>query len=176
MRGCELSAYMHVWNHYRLVELPWDSAWTWWFTFVGVDFGYYWVHRFAHGTSRTLTHSWREFIVQILIYKKKMFCVTSYVNSCCFLRVFWKHNCSFTWRVQLKSSESRPKKTNDIPDFKFACSPSVVFTIVSQSIQTIAQEESLLLHACLFFCCFNYKFIVIISLAEKFECRHIVTY
>lgn len=107
--------------------------------------------------------------------QKKMFCVTSYVNSCCFLRVFWKHNCSFTWRVQLKSSESRPKKTNDIPDFKFACSPSVVFTIVSQSIQTIAQEESLLLHACLFFC-FNYKFIVIISLAEKFECRHIVTY
>lgn len=77
--------------------------------------------------------------------------------------------------MQLKSSESRPKKTNDIPDFKFACSPSVVFTIVSQSIQTIAQEESLLLHACLFFC-FNYKFIVIISLAEKFECRHIVTY
>uniref|UniRef100_A0AAX7TX51 Alkylglycerol monooxygenase n=1 Tax=Astatotilapia calliptera TaxID=8154 RepID=A0AAX7TX51_ASTCA len=48
MRGCELSAYMHVWNHYRLVELPWDSAWTWWFTFLGVDFGYYWVHRFAH--------------------------------------------------------------------------------------------------------------------------------
>ncbi|CAI5661878.1 alkylglycerol monooxygenase isoform X1 [Oreochromis niloticus] len=48
MRGCELSAYMHVWNHYRLVELPWDSAWTWWFTFLGVDFCYYWVHRFAH--------------------------------------------------------------------------------------------------------------------------------
>ncbi|XP_063343540.1 alkylglycerol monooxygenase [Pelmatolapia mariae] len=47
-RGCELSAYMYVWNHYRLVELPWDSAWTWWFTFLGVDFCYYWVHRFAH--------------------------------------------------------------------------------------------------------------------------------
>lgn len=74
MRGCELSAYMHVWNHYRLVELPWDSAWTWWFTFLGVDFGYYWVHRFAHGTGRTLTHSWREFIVQILIYEKNVLC------------------------------------------------------------------------------------------------------
>ncbi|XP_030606232.1 alkylglycerol monooxygenase isoform X1 [Archocentrus centrarchus] len=48
MRGCELSAYIYVWDHYRLVELPWDSAWTWWFTFLGVDFCYYWVHRFAH--------------------------------------------------------------------------------------------------------------------------------
>ncbi|KAF3692349.1 Alkylglycerol monooxygenase [Channa argus] len=48
MRGCELSAYMYVWDRYRLVELPWDSAWTWWFTLLGVDLGYYWVHRFAH--------------------------------------------------------------------------------------------------------------------------------
>uniref|UniRef100_A0AAQ6AIH0 Alkylglycerol monooxygenase n=1 Tax=Amphiprion ocellaris TaxID=80972 RepID=A0AAQ6AIH0_AMPOC len=48
MRGCELSAYMYVWDHYHLVELPWDSAWTWWLTFLGVDFCYYWVHRFAH--------------------------------------------------------------------------------------------------------------------------------
>ncbi|XP_071326904.1 alkylglycerol monooxygenase [Trachinotus anak] len=48
MRGCELSTYIYVWDRYRLVELPWDSAWTWWFTFLGVDFCYYWVHRFAH--------------------------------------------------------------------------------------------------------------------------------
>ncbi|XP_013874469.1 alkylglycerol monooxygenase [Austrofundulus limnaeus] len=48
MRGCELSAYMYVWDNFRLLELPWDSAWTWWFTFLGVDFCYYWVHRFAH--------------------------------------------------------------------------------------------------------------------------------
>ncbi|XP_059195865.1 alkylglycerol monooxygenase [Centropristis striata] len=48
MRGCELTAYMYVWNQYRLLELPWDSAWTWWFTFLGVDLGYYWVHRLAH--------------------------------------------------------------------------------------------------------------------------------
>lgn len=51
MRGCELSAYMYVWDRYRLLELPWDSAWTWWFTFLGVDFCFYWVHRSAHGTS-----------------------------------------------------------------------------------------------------------------------------
>uniref|UniRef100_A0A3B5QXY4 Alkylglycerol monooxygenase n=1 Tax=Xiphophorus maculatus TaxID=8083 RepID=A0A3B5QXY4_XIPMA len=48
MRGCELSAYLYVWDHFRLLELPWDSAWTWWLTFLGVDFCYYWVHRFAH--------------------------------------------------------------------------------------------------------------------------------
>ncbi|XP_028985544.1 alkylglycerol monooxygenase isoform X2 [Betta splendens] len=48
MRGCELSAYVYVWNQHRLVELPWDSPWTWWFTLLGVDFGYYWVHRTAH--------------------------------------------------------------------------------------------------------------------------------
>ncbi|XP_073340917.1 alkylglycerol monooxygenase [Pagrus major] len=51
MRGCELTAYLYVWDRYRLVELPWDSAWTWWFTFLGVDFCYYWVHRFAHEVS-----------------------------------------------------------------------------------------------------------------------------
>lgn len=51
MRGCELSAYVYVWNQYRLVELPWDSPWTWWFTLLGVDFGYYWVHRTAHGNN-----------------------------------------------------------------------------------------------------------------------------
>lgn len=51
MRGCELTAYIYVWEHYHLVELPWDSAWTWWFTLLGVDFCYYWVHRFAHEVS-----------------------------------------------------------------------------------------------------------------------------
>ncbi|CAJ1062920.1 alkylglycerol monooxygenase [Xyrichtys novacula] len=51
VRGCELSAYMFVWDRYRLMELPWDCAWTWWFMFLGVDFAYYWVHRFAHEVS-----------------------------------------------------------------------------------------------------------------------------
>lgn len=49
MRSCELSAYIYVWEHYRQIELPWDSAWTWWISFLGVDFCYYWVHRFSHG-------------------------------------------------------------------------------------------------------------------------------
>ncbi|KAM3613628.1 uncharacterized protein V6R79_002570 [Siganus canaliculatus] len=48
IRSLELTAYMYVWENFRVVELPWDSAWTWWFTLLGVDFGYYWVHRLAH--------------------------------------------------------------------------------------------------------------------------------
>lgn len=48
MRGCELTAYVFVWDRFRLLELPWDSAWTWFFTFLGVDLGYYWVHRASH--------------------------------------------------------------------------------------------------------------------------------
>ncbi|XP_068179919.1 alkylglycerol monooxygenase isoform X2 [Antennarius striatus] len=48
MRGCELTAYMFVWEHFRLVDLAWDSAWTWWIAFLGVDLGYYWLHRAAH--------------------------------------------------------------------------------------------------------------------------------
>uniref|UniRef100_A0A671N7N8 Alkylglycerol monooxygenase n=1 Tax=Sinocyclocheilus anshuiensis TaxID=1608454 RepID=A0A671N7N8_9TELE len=48
MRSLELSAYIYVWNNFRLLELPWDSAWTWWLAFLGVDMGYYWFHRFAH--------------------------------------------------------------------------------------------------------------------------------
>lgn len=50
MRGCELTAYIYVWENFRLLELPWNSPWTWWLSFLGVDFCYYWVHRIAHGT------------------------------------------------------------------------------------------------------------------------------
>lgn len=50
MRSCELTAYVYVWENYRLLELPWDSAWTWWLSFLGVDLGYYWLHRMAHGS------------------------------------------------------------------------------------------------------------------------------
>ncbi|XP_051791676.1 alkylglycerol monooxygenase isoform X2 [Erpetoichthys calabaricus] len=47
-RSLEVSAYIYVWNNYRILEMPWDSPWTWWLTFLGVDFAYYWVHRFSH--------------------------------------------------------------------------------------------------------------------------------
>lgn len=47
-RSIELTTYVYVWERYRLCELPWDSPWTWYLTFLGVDLGYYWFHRMAH--------------------------------------------------------------------------------------------------------------------------------
>ncbi|XP_072859357.2 alkylglycerol monooxygenase isoform X1 [Pogona vitticeps] len=47
-RSVELTTYIYTWERYRLLELPWDSPWTWYLTFLGVDFGYYWFHRMAH--------------------------------------------------------------------------------------------------------------------------------
>merc|ERR1712107_554216 len=35
-------------THYRLVDLPWNSPWTWILTAVLVDLGYYWFHRASH--------------------------------------------------------------------------------------------------------------------------------
>ncbi|XP_072431477.1 alkylglycerol monooxygenase [Chiloscyllium punctatum] len=47
-RGIELTGYIYIWKNFRLFELPWDSAWTWWLAFLGVDFAYYWLHRMSH--------------------------------------------------------------------------------------------------------------------------------
>ncbi|XP_042744478.1 alkylglycerol monooxygenase isoform X4 [Lagopus leucura] len=47
-RSVDLVSYIYVWNNYRLFELPWDSPWTWYLTFLGVDFAYYWFHRISH--------------------------------------------------------------------------------------------------------------------------------
>lgn len=44
----EVVAYVWMYNHWHIYALPWDSAWTWWLTMLGVDLGYYWVHRCAH--------------------------------------------------------------------------------------------------------------------------------
>uniref|UniRef100_UPI00398F46CB alkylglycerol monooxygenase n=1 Tax=Pristiophorus japonicus TaxID=55135 RepID=UPI00398F46CB len=47
-RGIQLTGYIYVWENFRLFVLPWDSPWTWWLTFLGVDFAYYWLHRMSH--------------------------------------------------------------------------------------------------------------------------------
>ncbi|NXV99646.1 ALKMO monooxygenase, partial [Fregetta grallaria] len=47
-RSIDLISYIYVWNNYRLFELPWDSPWTWYLTFLGVDFAYYCFHRMGH--------------------------------------------------------------------------------------------------------------------------------
>ncbi|ODM94028.1 Alkylglycerol monooxygenase, partial [Orchesella cincta] len=47
-RGIEHYVYIKIYEKYRLVELPWDSPYTWYLAAIGVDLGYYWVHRACH--------------------------------------------------------------------------------------------------------------------------------
>ena len=44
----EVTMYAFIYRHCRVADLPWDSPWTWWCAFIGVDFVYYWYHRMAH--------------------------------------------------------------------------------------------------------------------------------
>ncbi|KAG0418763.1 hypothetical protein HPB47_004599, partial [Ixodes persulcatus] len=46
--GAVLASYVYVYNNYRIVTLPWNSVFTWFFALLAVDFAYYWVHRCGH--------------------------------------------------------------------------------------------------------------------------------
>ena len=48
-RYIELQVFTWVYNNYHIVDLPWDNPVTWFVAFLGVDHGYYWLHRMAHG-------------------------------------------------------------------------------------------------------------------------------
>ena len=48
-RNIEATAYVYIYNNYRIYEFPWESPITWFVAFLLVDLGYYWVHRMAHG-------------------------------------------------------------------------------------------------------------------------------
>lgn len=48
LRGIELSSYIWVYERFNYFQLPWNSPWTWWICFLGVDLGYYLFHRYAH--------------------------------------------------------------------------------------------------------------------------------
>ncbi|XP_057336018.1 alkylglycerol monooxygenase-like isoform X1 [Microplitis mediator] len=47
-RGAEYYMYIYIYNKYHVLNLPWNSLWTWYLTLIGVDFCYYWVHRLNH--------------------------------------------------------------------------------------------------------------------------------
>ncbi|CAH1253000.1 AGMO [Branchiostoma lanceolatum] len=46
--GVEMTAYVWLYRHLRLVDMSWDSPLTWWTAFFGVEYGYYWSHRMHH--------------------------------------------------------------------------------------------------------------------------------
>lgn len=51
MRGTLILGYLFLHEHYRLAELGAEHWWVWVLCFVGVDFFYYWFHRYAHEIS-----------------------------------------------------------------------------------------------------------------------------
>uniref|UniRef100_A0A914IFU1 Alkylglycerol monooxygenase n=1 Tax=Globodera rostochiensis TaxID=31243 RepID=A0A914IFU1_GLORO len=47
-RAVAIFGYVWVWDHFRLIELPWDSTWTWLLCFLTQDLAYYFGHRAIH--------------------------------------------------------------------------------------------------------------------------------
>jgi len=47
-KGAMLSIYSYVYQHYHVLDLPWDSPVTWVCAALLVDLGYYWFHRASH--------------------------------------------------------------------------------------------------------------------------------
>ncbi len=39
--------YLYLYNNWRLVDIP-NNFWTWMLLFIGIDFLYYWFHRYSH--------------------------------------------------------------------------------------------------------------------------------
>jgi len=46
-----LIGYVWLYNNHRFFDFPADQWWTWLLLFVGVDFFYYWFHRYSHEIS-----------------------------------------------------------------------------------------------------------------------------
>ncbi|WAR01546.1 ALKMO-like protein [Mya arenaria] len=47
-RSTELAGFLWAYTHFNVITLPWDKPATWVLALLGVDFAYYWVHRFGH--------------------------------------------------------------------------------------------------------------------------------
>ncbi|KAL0130455.1 hypothetical protein PUN28_002253 [Cardiocondyla obscurior] len=48
-RGAEYLLYITIYENFgKRYTLPWNSLWTWYITFIAVDFCYYWAHRSNH--------------------------------------------------------------------------------------------------------------------------------
>jgi alkylglycerol monooxygenase len=52
IRGAVIVIYAWMYENFYIYEFPWNHPATWWVGFIGIDFIYYWIHRFGHGNSR----------------------------------------------------------------------------------------------------------------------------
>lgn len=50
-KSLEILGFIWVHQHYNIISLPHDSLWVWVLGMLGVEFGYYWVHRAGHEIS-----------------------------------------------------------------------------------------------------------------------------
>ena len=84
-----MTAYLYIYNNWRIYELPWDSAVTWFVAAILCDLGYYWVHRAAHGK-----------LVVFQCFKFVFFCSRALIGTFLWLLLFrcnhiFKNYCYF---------------------------------------------------------------------------------
>lgn len=103
-RGTQTAAYVFIYEHLRLYEMPWDSVWTWILCALGLDLGYYWAHRATHGIicirmfQRLFKacRACRSESVLVATSGKILTILTACFTDCYF---YWK-GASQLWRVQ----------------------------------------------------------------------------
>lgn len=86
-RSIEVTSYIYIWENYRLSELPWDCPWTWYLTFLGVDFGYYWFHRMSHEVNiiwaaHQVHHSSEDYNLSTALRQSVLQLYTSWIFYC----------------------------------------------------------------------------------------------
>ncbi|KAK0419036.1 hypothetical protein QR680_013915 [Steinernema hermaphroditum] len=112
-RAIAIFAYVYIWDNLRLVELPWDSPWTWILCLFFQDFMYYLGHRAVHEAGffwgfHTIHHSSEYYnlstalrqaaiqdvglalydVIQALFIPPPIFLVHRYFNE---IYQFWMH-------------------------------------------------------------------------------------
>lgn len=50
VRSIDFAIYCKIYETFHMIELPWNSKWTWVLSFLLMDFAYYWFHRVGHET------------------------------------------------------------------------------------------------------------------------------
>ena len=78
-KGVRVAIYCYVYEHYKLVSLPWDSMLTWAVAALAVDFFYYWAHRAVHGD----TYFYLRTYIYLITTKFKI--LVQYRNWLCLL-------------------------------------------------------------------------------------------
>jgi alkylglycerol monooxygenase len=84
MKGILLLGYLYLYEHYRLLDLGADRWWVWVVCFVGVDFFYYWFHRYAHEISfmwggHIVHHQSEEYNLSVALRQGSFQAFTSWV-------------------------------------------------------------------------------------------------